>query len=312
MIKKGRIYLGQIQDAWGTPETDLVAGDFLEVNEDVEMSVICENEKNPTINGGYGQNAVILGAKRAECSLPFNVRSFGSTTVPDWCTMAQAAGFDLAESFIDPEYKYILTPTALGTTQVDATIWEYNIGQVTKAGNMVFDWELSGESNKKCMFNMIGGKGVVQALPATGSRPTITKSAAYCPAIVSPTKTILGSATYSLISFSFKGNNTIEQFVDGSTYGYGKSRITNREIDFELQVYAEIPATVNPYTTMDAGSETTITINFGKTGEKIDIDTDSANIQNIERTESGNLVAWTITGVIVDDDLTITVNSDVS
>lgn len=302
MIDKGRIYCAQIQAAWGTPETDISGTDFMEVLEDSNIVIVNENDNNPTVSGGFGQNEVVIGAARTEATMNFNMRSFGATPAPDWCTFAQAAGFVLAGT--NP---YTLVPAAIGVHK-DITVWMYNGGRVIKAGNMMFDWEISADINKKAIISFTNGKGTLIALPTALASPTVTKSGAFTPVVLPMTKTILGSSAYSPLSFSIKGNSTIEQYVTGTSFGYGKSEITNREMEFEIVAYAELPATADPYTAMRAGGGTELTIEWGKTGEHIEITTDSANIKDIKEDKSGNLITWTISGLILDDDLTITVN----
>lgn len=303
MLDKGRIYCAQIQGTWGTAETDITGSDFIEPNEDASLDIMAENDDNITVSGSTGQNPVILGPMHTEATLPFNMRSVGANA-PDWATMAQTAHWSLATN----TGVHTLTLPAITATQKDMTLWEYNGGMVTKASNLMFDWEISGEINKKCVFSLLSGKGVLDAIPAALAIPSVTKSGGFTPAIVAATKTILGSAVYSPLSFKIKGNNTVEQLVSGAAYGYGKSRISNRKVEFELQVYAELPATVDPYTAMRAGTETVLSIEFGKTGERIRIYTASANIKDIKKSKSGGLIVWDITGIICDDDLTVTVN----
>lgn len=310
MIRKGDLFLGQVQPAWGTPETDLIGADYLEVLDSSFLNVISENEKNPTVSGSFGQNAPIIGAMRTECQLDFNMRSFGASTIADWVAMARAAGLTPATVTATGGNRYVLTPTALSATPVDITVWRYNNGQLIRAGNVMFDWMISAEINKKCLFSMTNGKGNLVALPSAAAYPTTAKIGTITPAVLPITKTILGSAVYSPLSFEISSNTIVEQRISGAGLGYGKSEITGREIDFKFQVYSEAPGIIDPYTAMRAGAESAISLVWGPATRQITIASASAVIQNVEESVNGNIVVWDITGVIADEDLTITVNSD--
>lgn len=308
MNKKLEVFFGKPQTTAGVA-VDLVAADFLEVTSDSDLSMIFENESVENCSASFSSEPAVIGAVRSECQLDFNMRSFGATTVPDWAKMLTCAAFDITTTDVGGSNKYTLNPVM---TSKDATVWRYNGLEVVKLQNLMFDWSISGELNKKCLLSL-KGKGCLNALPDIGVCPTITKNGSPTPAILPVTKVIFGSGLYSPLKFSFEGGVVVEQRVTGSDFGYGLSEVTDRKIKFSCTLYKDLPNVISPYTAMRNQSETELSFEFGKAGRKIKLITNHANISDIkEGTSGGNTQTWDISGTCNSDDFSIIVNSDLS
>ena len=307
MNKKHDIYVASIQTVEGTAEAGLGSGHFIEVLPDSKLDMTFENDENETVSGTFGSDPSIQGAARVDCQLDFNLRSFGSG-VADWATISQGAGFALSTDIVGESNEYTLKQSMKSK---DVTVWKHNGTEVKKAHNLIFDWKIAGEINKKCTLSLIG-KGCLTALPGAGVSPTVTKSGHLTPAILPVTKVIFGSAVYSPLKFEFSGNNVVEQRVSGSDFGYGKSEMTDRKIKFSCQVYSEVTSVIDPYAAMRTGTSTELSFEFGPTGKKIKLITEHANILDIKESTSGNLIVWDISGDCNDDDFSIIVNSDLA
>jgi hypothetical protein len=311
MNKKTELFLAKIQTTYGTAEAGLDGDEYVEVSPDSKLDITPENDENPTATGTYDQNPSIPGAASCGVDLVFPMRSFGATAVPDWVTMAQAAGFSLATSLIVAENKHTLTWDG---SKKDATVWKYGGGtgsvQLKKAHNCVFDFKIAADINKKAMFSLMG-KGALTAIPAGGTKPSVTQNGALTPAVTKFTKSIIGSAVYAPLNFEITGQLPVEQRVSGDDFGYGQSEFTDAVLMLKTKVYAvDSPAVVDPYTAWMNSTTGATSFVWGPTGRKISISAASTQLKVIGDSQEGNIITWDLEIPILNNGLVIVVNND--
>lgn len=318
MTKKKELFLAAIQANDRTPVETLDGTNFIEPQDGSKLELMPENEENNTVSGSINtQNPHIIGMMGAQAELNFLMRSVGDAAAPDWATVAQAAGLELASIEVGVDsYKYELSPSE--GVGLALTLWHYGGSKETlgatlkKAGNLKFQWKISAEMGKAAQFNLTGGKGAAVALPSAGTQPTVTKVEGVTPAVSQLTKSIIGEESYVPLNFSFEGGEVVEQRFDGSEFGYGECDITDRKIKWSAQVYADSPDVLDPMTAMRAASSGVLSFNWGRVGEKMEISSQAAQIIDIKENYAGNIPVWDISGICIDNDLLITINADLT
>lgn len=315
MIKTHEAYLAKIQSAYGTPEDNLGADDFVEVLQDSKLDIIPSSDEYKTCAGRFSQNPAVIGSTYCDVQLDFNLRSFGADVIPDYANLWQAGNMKLTPTDVTNGIKYVLTPA---DESKDATVWKYggskksNGSQLKKAENCQFDWKISSESGKRAVLSLIG-KGTLAGIPVASSIPSgLTKSNAFVPAFLNTTKVILGSAVYRMIKWEYSANNVVEMSPDGSEYGYGPNEVTDQSIKWAITVYAESPNVIDPYTALLNSQEGQISFMYGPQGRKISITSLQSQLIDIKESSQGNIVSWDLSGLCIDNIFEAVINADLT
>lgn len=314
MVTSSELYLARLQAALGVGEAALTASDWIDCLGESKLDIVPTSDPMRTVSGRSSQDASVPGLINADIQLDFVIRSAGAAVLPHWMKIAQAARLALTETVVDNGTKYILKPSDI---HKDVTVWKYggapgaNKSQLKQAVNCVFDWKITQEVGKKAIISFQSGKGSILNLPISGTLPTIVKPELYTPALLSADLISLFGQSYKLIKYEISGSVVVEQRLDGTTFsGYGNTEATDHEIKFAITVYADTPNVIDPYTAWRNSTTGDILITYGKTGEKISHNIGDAQIDDIKESKQGNITSWDMTGISIDNNYTLTVNSD--
>jgi hypothetical protein len=291
----------QLQDAFGTAETDLDAADLIETIGPAEFSWEPDMTDIALVANGFEQDAAIPGAGSYELTLRAYMRtgnSSGSYGQAD--TLMLASGMTGATS-AGPIKTYSFGSTR--SAYKDATAWGYSGDLSTsssllrKMSNVVFRPKWTIEAGKPVIMECVGS-GVYGGSAAAATQPTITKSRVAPPALLGATTlTINGDAEYRLVKAEIDGGQSTVLTLDPTaTYGRGKTAITDRKIKWTATVYMDLPSTVNPETALLGRTEGAITIAYGTAPNKITFDMDYAQITGIDFADEGGVQVWNLSG----------------
>ncbi len=314
MITASELYLARLQGALGVPESNLIAADWIDCLPESKLDIVPTSDPMKTVSGRSSQDASVPGLINADIQLDFAIRSAGASTIAHWVKIAQAARLGLTEDVVVAGTRYILRPS---NEHKDVTVWKYggahgaNRSQLKQAVNCVFDWKITQEVGKKAIISFQSGKGSILSLPVAGTLPTIVKPELFTPALLAADLISLFGESYKLIKYEISGNVPVEQRLDGTTFsGYGNTEATDIEIKWAMTVYADSPNVIDPYTAWRNRTTGDIDITYGKTGEKISHSIGDAQIEDIKESKQGNITSWDMTGISIDNNYTLTVNSD--
>lgn len=322
MIKELDLYLVKEQGTFGTPESSLTgSADYFPALPDSSVEVVPEFQDVDVVSGGYDQDTAVRGNVKAAVQLSCYMRSVGTlvTSIPDFTRLATAAGFAWSTTNSGAKYRHVHVPS---TTLIgkDLTVWKYfggvgaSASVLRKVGNVVGDWKITGEANKPAIFSLVNGVGKYTS-DAAATLATPTKDRSLIPA-VNTLVVLINNVAYKVLKFEITGGNGLIQAIDSTTsYGMGRSDITKKKIKFMVQVYADASIAL-PVTALLGGdvlASTAFSIRFGATADKkIDIVATYPQYTDVKTEDSGGLTVWTLNGNMTRNDLTITVNADVT
>ena len=306
-----KLFLFQLQETEGTPETDLTGTDFIEADpgSGIEPDVVVTDIN--TAGNGFDQDAAVVGKYMCNSTLVFPLRNWGasdSNVLPDWATVLQCAGFSLTQN----NGYYILTPVS--NSIQDGTLWTYSgdlrasQSLLTKAGNLKFSpkftLDFAGESIGKIEFTGVGRYG---GAPTTATQPSVTKNRTAVPPLRSVTMEINGDSNYRCLNLEIDFNQDVDATtLPSDVSGVGKSEITTRKVKFTAKCYREITATVDPESAMFALTEGAINVSWYISNE-IQILSGYSQITKVSPSEENGVQTWDIEGQLNRNDFIIRV-----
>jgi hypothetical protein len=314
------VLLYRLQTTFGTPITALTIADSTAVMDGFELTYTPEFTPMDLATARFGQERQVRGGASVEVKVEMPIAPTGTTVASNVSEFLRASGMSEAVSTNLRTYAPISDTT--GTSWNQMTLWGY-IGDKaagdsvrTKAQNVMFDWELTGEIGKPCTMTFTG-KGSTDAAPDATTYPagTVTIPNSIIPATIKSTAMTVGGKTLSLLSFGVSMGNTVTLVKDmSSNYGYAGATITKRESNWKAKAYAATASTQNPFPVMDSTSSTALT-NFGITfgpavGSRITIasGTSKCQITKVTPSDEDGIHCWDLEGIFVDNDFTVAVN----
>jgi hypothetical protein len=315
MIKELECFLAKKQATYGAQGDDLTGDNYFPALPDSKVEIITAMTDIETVSATYDHDLAVRGFVNANAELSCYMRSLGDATEPDYALLARASGWAVAGPTAG---KYTITPivTPTSATGDDLEVWHYlgGIGDdasvLTKIGNVVGNWKITGDVGKPVVFALTGAKGIYVSQAAATMVTSVVKDRTLIPAAL-PVTVSINSVVYKLMKFSFEGGNTVEQYIDcAETYGFGDSEITKKKIKFAFTCYANA-ALANPLDAVIAGAVVAdVSIIWGKALYKTKIVVDDPQFIDCKTVDVGGLTGWEVTGNATANDITITQNDD--
>jgi hypothetical protein len=268
-----------------------------------------------TVSAIYDHDLSVRGFVNANVDLSCYMRSLGDSTEPDYGLLAKASGWAVAGPTAG-KYTYIPITTVTDSTGNDLEVWHYgggigsNASVLTKVGNVMGNWKITGDVGKPVVFSLTGAKGIFISQAAATMAESVIKNRTLIPAALPVTVSING-VSYKIMKFSFEGGNTVEQYIDcAEAYGFGDSEITKKKIKFGFTCYANA-ALANPLDAVIAGDVVAdVSIIWGKALYTTKILVDDPQFTDCKTVDIGGLTGWEVSGIATQNDITIIQNND--
>jgi hypothetical protein len=315
MIKELECFLAKKQVTFGAQGDDLTGDNYFPALPDSKVEIIPAMTDIETVSAIYDQDIAVRGMVNANAELSCYMRSLGDATEPDYALLARASGWAVAGP---TGGKYTLTPIINPTTSTgdDLEVWHYlggigsNASVLTKIGNVIGNWKITGDVGKPVVFSLTGAKGIFITQAAATMVTSVVKDRTLIPAALPVTVSING-VVYKIMKFSFDGGNSVEQYIDcAATYGFGDSEITKKKVKFSFTCYANA-ALANPLDAVIAGDVVAdVSIIWGKALYTTKILVDDPQFTDCKTVDVGGLTGWEVTGNATQNDITIVQNND--
>lgn len=307
MNKNLECFLVKLQAVNGVPE-ELTGADYAMVQKDSSLEIVPSMTEIETISPDFEQDASVLSTVNANVNLSYYMRSFGDAVAPDFAAPLQASGFALDTS-VPTVYKF--TPA---TESKQCTVWHYEGGVgtdksiVSKAGNVCFNFSISGEHGKPVTIKFDGGMGQAIEAPAIATIPTVTKNRSAISAAL-PLLCKINNEVYTCLKFDITAGNEVSQMIDNDdAFGMGGAEVIDRKgLGFSATIYAD-NSKPNPMTALLAVDESETSFYWGPVTKKITCKGLFAQIKEVKVSESGSFIVYDVKGSFNRNDFYIAVN----
>lgn len=298
------------QSIAGTAEESFDASNIVEIESGSKFTHSPHVRNIRLVNGGFGWKKSIVGPREVglTASLPF--RTGGEEGKPgNVAVFLEASGFKKED---EDNGVYTFKPTT-SPSQFTAWMLSGNPGANSCIAHIARDvkgaCKISLDFNEAIALLSFDGKGILSDIPDTDSHKSITT------ATTTPTPSLVG-ATINLfddnelipvnIEFDIKATVTVTLDPTNDS-GCGITLLTNREIDYTMKVYKR--TSINPYSTLYSANHGTISVEWGVVKNKFKVETNKAEITGIDTSDQDGVTCLDISGKILDDDLTVTIDT---
>jgi len=152
------------------------------------------------------------------------------------------------------------------------------------------------------------GKGALASIPASSTHTAKTPTSTPTPALIDATISIFDDTDLIPINIEIDIKNTVMVTLNPTKdNGLGISLITNREIDYTMKVYKR--TSIDPFTGLFTGLVGGISVGWGVDNNKFTVNTTKAEITGIGESDQDGVTCYDISGKILDDDLTVTIDT---
>lgn len=298
----------------GTAESSFDATDVVEVESGAKIAHSPHVRNIRLVSGGYGLRKSVIGPREIGLSASLPFRTGGEAKNPgDIAKFLQASGFKQA---IDTGNTgiYTFTPTAKPTEQKAFTARMLSGNpEVTSciaqtARDVMGTCKISLDFNEAIALLSFDGKGALASIPAAGSQVAKTPSVVHTPALIGAAVSIFDDTDYVPISIEFDVKATVTVTLDPTDdSGCGITVLTNREIDYTMKVYKK--SSTDPYTKLYNGLVGGISVEWGVKNNKFTVETSKAEVTGIDASDQDGVTCIDVSGKILDDDLTVTIDT---
>jgi hypothetical protein len=298
------------QSTAGTAEESFEASDIVEIESGSKFTHSPHVRNIRLVNGGFGWKKSIVGPREVglTASLPF--RTGGEIDKPgDVAVFLEASGFKKED---DDNGVYTFKPTT-SPSQFTAWMLSGNPGTGSciahKARDVKGACKISLDFNEAIALLSFDGKGILSEIPATDTHKTITTATTTpTPSLVGATITLFGDNDLIPVNIEFDIKATVTVTLDPTKdSGCGITLLTNREIDYTMKVYKR--TSIDPYSTLYSANHGTISVEWGVVKNKFKVETTKAEITGIDTSDQDGVTCLDISGKILDDDLTVTIDT---
>lgn len=291
------------QIAAGTPETSFDVSNIVEIESGSKFTHSPHVRNIRLVNGGFGWKKSIVGPREVglTASLPF--RTGGEIDKPgDVAVFLEASGFKME----DDNGVYTFKPTT-SPSQFTAWMLSGNPGTCIahKARDVKGACKISLDFNEAIALLSFDGKGILSEFPATDTHKTITTATTTpTPSLVGATINLFDDTDLIPVNIEFDIKATVTVTLDPTNdSGCGITLLTNREIDYTMKVYKR--TSIDPYSTLYSANHGTISVGW----DKFKVETNKAEITGIDTSDQDGVTCLDISGKILDDDLTVTIDT---
>lgn len=301
MVSELKLLLVQLQDTFGTAETDLTGSDLIETIGPAEFSWDPDMTPIELVGSTFDQDAAVPGAGSYELTLRAYMRTGNASGEYGQCDTLMQAACMVGTTSAGPIKTYAFTSTR--SAYKDATAWGYSGDLSTssallrKMSNIIFRPKWTLEAGKPAIIECTG-MGVFGGAATAATQPSITKARVSPPALLgASTLTINGDNDYKLLKAEIDASQETNLTLDPSqTYGRGNNALTKRKINWTATVYMDVPGTVDPEAALLAKTEGAITIAYGTAPNKITFDMDYSQITGVELADDSGVQVWNLSG----------------
>lgn len=300
------------QASFGTAESSFLASDVMEVEAGAKISIEPRVREISLVSGKFGQNQSVIGPREASISASMPFRTGGVAGSPgDVALFLQACG--LKETDSSNTFTYI--PTSKQSEFKDFTAWalsgnndtssaeQYVVQNIMGSGKITLDFD-----QNSAMF-AFEGKGALNAAPSSASQVDKTASSIVVPSLVGATIGFFSDTDYIPISIEFDLGNEVSVTLNPSnTNGLGISLIAKRKIKWTAKVYRD--SGIDPHGTLFAGTLGGISVAWGTGTNRHTVATTKAQITDVKDSDQNGISTYDLSGICVDNDLTITINTN--
>jgi hypothetical protein len=313
MATQLQLLLLQLQDTFGTAETDLTGADLIEVMGPPEFVWDPDITEIDLVAGAFDQDAAVPGASSYELTGKAYMRTGNASG--DYAqidTLLQASCM-VGVTSAGPIKTYSFTSTR--TSYKDATAWGYSGDLSTsssllrKMSNIILRPKWTLEAGKPSIMEFVG-TGVYGGAAANATQPAITKERVSPPALLGATVTINGDADYQLIKAEIDATQAVDLTVDAAaTYGRGNSAITNRKIKWTATVYMDVTGTVDPEAALLGQTEGALSIAYGTAPNKVTFAMTNSQITATPMGDENGVQVWNLEGQANQNNFTVALDT---
>ncbi len=295
------------QNTAGTAETSFDESDIVEIESGSKFTHSPHVRNIRLVNGGFGWKKSIVGPREVglTASLPFRT---GGEGPGDVAVFLEASGFKMESD----NGVYTFKPT---TSPYQFTAWMLsgNPGANSCIAHIARDvkgaCKISLDFNEAIALLSFDGKGILSDIPDTDTHKTITTATTTpTPSLVGATITLFGDTDLIPVNIEFDIKATVTVTLDPKNdSGCGITLLTNREIDYTMKVYKR--TSIDPYSTLYSANHGTISVEWGVVNNKFKVETKKAEITGIDTSDQDGVTCLDISGKILDDDLTVTIDT---
>jgi hypothetical protein len=294
------------QSIAGTAEESFDESDIVEIESGSTFTHSPHVRNIRLVNGGFGWKKSIVGPREVglTASLPF--RTGGEEDNPgDVAVFLEASGFKKEG---DDNGVYTFKPTA-SPSQFTAWMLSGNPGTGSCIAHIARDvkgaCKISLDFNEAIALLSFDGKGILSDIPDTDTHKTITTATTTpTPSLVGATINLFNDTNLIPVNIEFDIKATVTVTLDPTNdSGCGITLLTNREIDYTMKVYKR--TSIDPYSTLYSANHGTISVEW----DKFKVETKKAEITGIDTSDQDGVTCLDISGKILDDDLTITIDT---
>lgn len=310
----------KIQSTFGTAESSLTASDVAEVERGAKASYAPKVTDISLVGAGFTQNKSVIGPRECSISLAYPLRTGGAENSPGQAVKAlQCCGWKETASDTDADAtndRFAYTPSNKQSEWKDCTVWAYS-GNLDTSGsylrkiqNVMFSGKLSIDFETCVAKLMVEGKGALNTEDAAATQATVTPSSTAVASLAGATINFFGDADYTLINLEYDFGEAPNTSINGANAnGLGMTTQTDRKIKFTAKVYKD--TAIAPVTALNAGTLGTISVMWGTVPNKFTVATGSskAQITSVSESEQNGYTTYDISGIVIDNDLTITVDT---
>lgn len=300
-----------IQSTFGTEATVLSTVDVAEVMEGSKLGFTAKTSPVVLVGAGFSQNASVRAPSVADVTLIYPLRTSGvQDTETDLQRVLECSG--LLKSG-PTSHVYTYTPTSTQSQWKDMTVWGYSGDLSSSAAykrilyNCMFSpkfiLDFKDDGYAKVEFT---GKGVYKGPPSAATQLSVTKDAGLVQPLRGVTLNFFGDTDFDLLKLEFDfGQEVTTTSKPTDSTGLGMTLITKRAIKWTATVYRDTAADAE--TIYSAATLGTISCAWGAAPNKITIATGAskAQITEIADADSDGVETYEVSGIVVDNDITI-------
>lgn len=312
MVDKLELYLLKEQAVYGTPEAALIGTDVIELEEVLDSAKDRGSTELNYVGGGFRQTASIPGAHIVTITGKKYLGTDVATAFGQCLTLFEASGLS------DSEVSDVHTLTPVDAFVKDHTLWKYSGNKsasgalLDKFGNCVFMPKFTFENGKPVLFEFTG-KAQYQGVQTDATQPSITPEDPVIPPFMGATITFNGNAAaFNLLSGEFDAGYESALLKDPrATWGHTTNKQTDSKTKFSFKVYQVTVATDNIEADLEARTGQLFSVAWGVGPYLFTLASGAgkAVVTNIEKDEDDGVSAWTISGVITDNDWSLVVDN---
>ena len=318
MVKDLKFAAAKLQTIIGTPVVVDPVTDYVQFSEfSIDHNSL--REKISILSGKFTSEPSVAGNMNATIKGKVPFCSSGATTRPYCDIVLQSGGFALTEDDTPTNgSKYIYTRSI---SSKDFSAGEYlcdALKAIIKNASsiMINNMKLSIKSGNVPYLDFSGvgcsyGSGVGAENTAVVTYPTENKVEYYIANDVAAT--VLDTA-YEVCGMEYEFVNKISQKPIMTGLGFGPSQVAGEETKFTASLLLDTSLAVLPLTrTRASNTPGVLNVTFGSIpGRRVSITTTKAQLETPKDATQGDLLSSDISGEVIDNEIVITFNSDIT